>query len=194
MATKRKYYSQPIWYEMGTMRSQCRALIPKEPLEFDGLTMDDVMHAERGVTIGCVISRGCNERAKLPFKLVAAPQITARTAFFPTKLDPKTGQPCEGYKYHHEYRHITDANDDGSLKEAVKERRILGKKLTFTPAPVKDNPRVRGSGTPRGNKGTRGEIAEPRARVRGSALRARKAGLITKPVYEDMKRRHPEEV
>jgi hypothetical protein len=37
-------------------------------------------------------------------------------------------------------------------------------------------------------------VQKPRVPVRGSALRAHKAGLINKAIYNDMVKRHPDKV
>ena len=168
------------------MRIPVKVRNATEPLTING-AVEDALKGEPGVTVGCAIScTGFRHAAALPFPIVAMPQVTSRTILFPTKAD-KNGLPCEGVMYEHNYRHITDANDAGTLKQMVKENpAMMERSLTFYPPAAQDThkPGNRNIGLrPKRPTTKRGKVAN----LRGSALRALKAGLITKPVYDAMK-------
>jgi hypothetical protein len=168
---------QRVFIEMGKMRIPVKARNATTPLMVNGRVID-ALHAARGVTIGCALSLMI--RRELPHVHFA--QITARTAALVTKVN-KFGQPTDAVVYKHNYQHITDKNDTGTLKKLAVEQPGLMER-TFTLYPPSDHrqrdQKKRGTGVPRG----KANLNSGRSRIvlKGSARRARKAGFISKPV------------
>jgi hypothetical protein len=180
---KRKYRKKHAFYEIGSMRIPVRARIPDAPLIVNGAAADALLGVP-GMTIGCAMSNMVYRHKDLPVNMVAPPQVTSRTLVVPTKLD-KNGLPCEALVYQHNYRRITDANDKGTLKQMVKEQpRVMERSFTFYPASgeIRDQ-----SNRNIGLRPTRGPNNRKNRRpyLKGSLLRAQKAGLVT-PAFAAM--------
>lgn len=174
MRTKQTKRKQRVFIQMGSMRIPVKAVHATQRVSIDG-TVLDALKGERGTTIGCAISNMAMRA--WPHKVYFV-QVTARTLAVVTEID-KNGQPKKAVIYQHNYRHITDANDKGTLKKMVEEQpRLMEKSFTFYP-PLSMAHKTRGTGTPRGTPKTNSGNSKV---LRGSALRAFKAGFISRPV------------
>lgn len=91
----------------------------KHPVVLNG----DVAHALKstpGVTIGCGLSNvAIANKAAFPHECYLAAFVKTR-AYIVDRLK-EDGTPGHSQEYRHCYGHITDANDEGTLKKMVKE-------------------------------------------------------------------------
>jgi hypothetical protein len=147
-----------------------------------------VLHALKaycGVTIGCALSNVAHDpknRSAFPHNCYLA-QFTKSTALIADKRHNKRkgGAPYHAVLYAHSYKHLTDFNDTGKLKQLVeKYPDLMEREFTLRP-PRKLRPGSRGKRTVTG-KGKGRYIATHT----GALARAVKAGLIGPQVAEQL--------
>jgi hypothetical protein len=148
-----------------------------------------VMHALQaypGVTVGCGLSMAAVD----PVNASAFPHpaylasFTKRTALIVDKKD-KAGQPCHAVRYEHYYGHITDKNDNRTLKRLVKEDpSIMDREFVLRPPHKRSGSGVGSGKTPPEKRGVgdHGKAFAPR----GALLRAVKAGIIGEHVADQL--------
>ena len=173
-ATKRIYYGPPgreksIWWDITLTDARRNVVIN-----------GSVVHALRGiegVTIGCGLSNVAVDNADAFPHAVHLGVFTKRTAIIINRLK-RNGEPRSGVLYHHDYSHITDANDDGTLKKMVKEDpSIMEREFILRVPRTSNRPSGKTAGkTPRERRGTtgHGETFIPR----GALARAVRAGRV----------------
>ncbi len=145
-----------------------------------------VLHAiksHKGVTIGCTLSNTATDaanKAAIPHAVYLA-VVTKTKAYLVDKLWPN-GDPKHAVVYAHSYGHITDRNDDGTIKQMVLENPAIMERaftLRVPPAPNKAHGK---SGAHDAKKRNPIHAILPR----GALLRARKAGFISKAVAQQL--------
>jgi hypothetical protein len=178
--TTRIYYGpvgkeRSMWWDVVVVNA-------KKPVVVNGCAA----HALKGIagsTIGCAISNvgsdATNKNAfPHPCHLVS---VTKSTAIVVDKLS-KSGQPTHAVRYHHNYGHITEKNDQRTLKKMVKEQPdIMDRSFELLPPKKRSAASLRKG--PNGNVTSHGapkKSNDGRSFVpRGALRRAELAGLIS---------------
>jgi hypothetical protein len=178
---KRIYYGpegreRSIWWSVKVSDA-------KKPVTLNG----SILHALKGyagMTVGCGLSNMTIDKANakaIPHPVHLA-SFTKSTALLVDKLK-KDGSPRHAVLYAHSYGHITDRNDDGTLKKLVKEDPALMER-SFTLRPPRD---ARGRGHSRsGELPNTGRSSSQTFIPRGALARAVKAGRIGKNVADQL--------
>lgn len=175
---KTRIYYGPHGHEK-SMSLQCRVRDATEDVKVNG----KVMHAlkgQPGVTVGCALSNVASANPdSFPHPVYLA-AFTKSTALIVEKLVPNG--LSHAVRYGHGYGHITDKNDEGTLKKMVKEDPAIIEKPF-----VLRVPRIR----PGDHSRIRTETDKPRGSnrtyvPRGGYARARKAGLIPDAVAKQL--------
>lgn len=175
--TRRIYYGPPgneqsLWWTV-------RVTDARRPVTVNG----DVLHAlkgQPGVTIGCGLSNMAIDRrnAKAFPHPVYLACFTKTTAFLVDRLR-KNGSPEHAVVYRHSYGHITDRNDDDTLKKMVTDDpSIMERSFTLRVPSVRPPSGATAGQTKKEDKGKsgHGQAFVPR----GALARAVKAGRIGK--------------
>lgn len=153
----------------------------KQPVIING----DVAHAlksTRGVTIGCGLSNAAMaNRDAFPHECYLASFVKTR-AYIADRLK-EDGTPGHCQEYRHHYGHITDANDDGTLKKMVKENPGIMERAFRLDVPPKSLAGVKQSKpTSSSKKKHKPDVRQPSGDrnklARGALRRAVKAGRI----------------
>lgn len=177
--TRRIYYGPP-----GSEKKMCwqvKVTDAKWPVIVNGEVLD-ALRAEPGVTVGCALSNvavGRRNAKAFPHPVFLA-SFTKTTALIVDRLN-KNGQPDHAVVYRHAYGHITDRNDDSTLKKMVAETPTVMER-SFLLRPPKERPP---SGVTAGQTKPENIGRSGRAQSfvpRGALARAVKAGRISKNV------------
>lgn len=173
-STARIYYNEPgmppLWWKV-------KVTDARKSIKVNG-SLADALQGKPGVTVGCHLSL-CTQRNKsqFPHPVIIA-SFTRGVALIVDQV--KNGQPFHAIRYYHKYAHIVDLNDNGKIKELVKEHPELAEREFLLQKPWKS--------TTHGAHGGGATTGKKRMRVpSGSLGRAVNAGLITKPVAEALK-------
>jgi hypothetical protein len=143
------------------------------------------LKAHAGVTVGCGLSRMAMDNAKAFPHPVYLASFTKSTALLVDKLK-RNGEPAHAVLYKHRYGHITDHNDDGTLKRLVKENPSLIER-PFILRPPRPAPLYSGPNAGKTPAHEKGQSNRARAFVpRGALRRAVMAGRIGKNVAEQL--------
>jgi hypothetical protein len=177
--TKRIYYGPAgnetsIWWTV-------RVDDARKPVSING----SILHALRGyqgMTVGCGLSNMAIDKinAKAFPHPVHLASFTKSTALIVDKLK-KDGSPAHAVMYAHSYGHITDRNDDNTLKKLVKENPSLIERSFMLRPPRKQQEGRSHSGTS-GSKRKSGQSFVPR----GALARAVKAGRVGRNVAKHL--------
>lgn len=170
--TKRIYFGPP-----GNERSgwwDVEVSPAKKPVSVNGSVLN-ALKAFQGVTVGCALSNvalSCKDAFGHDVFLVS---VTKSMLLAVDKLN-RQGQPCHAIQYAHSYHHITDRNDNGTLKKMVKDDpTIIERSFNLR---VPRDPR-KPEGKSAHSTANLGKTDRTRAFVhRGALQRAVKAGLI----------------
>jgi len=176
--TKRIYYGPEghetdIWWTV-------RVSDAKHPVIINGSILH-ALKAYAGLTIGCGLSNMAIDKANakaIPHPVYLA-SFTKSSAILVDKLKAN-GEPGHGVSYAHSYGHITDRNDDRTLKQMVKnDPSLMERAFTLRP------PRKRTGSHPQSKKTP--PTDEKKSFIpRGALARAVKAGRIGKHVAEQI--------
>lgn len=187
MSTKRKrktrriYYGPPgkeksLWWDVITRPA-------KKAVVVNGTALN-ALRGAAGSTIGCAMSNVAIGNMKaFPHKAFIA-SFDRSTALIVDRKR-KNGTPYSAVQYEHSYKHITDANDNKTLKKMVEENpAIMEREFTLrVPRKRKHKPgkNAGGHGRDRGH-GMRGVSFIPR----GALARAVRAGQIPEHVAQQI--------
>ncbi len=178
--TKRLYYGpdeDPLSMYWTVTLSHAR-----QDVTINGAVMD-ALRSQQGTTIGCSLSNTATNKRNadaIPHPVFLA-VMTKTRAYLVDKKWPD-GSPKHAVEYAHSYGHITDRNDNGTLKKMVLENPAIMERaftLRVPPSLSKVHPKRGDQGT---GQGGRGQAILPR----GALLRAQKAGFITKAAAEQL--------
>jgi hypothetical protein len=171
-ATKRIYYG-PEGHEKGLWWTVTVAPA-KRTVVVDGEVLH-ALQATEGLTIGCALSNVAFDNAEAFSHPVYLAVFQKSIALLVDRLK-KDGSPAHAVIYEHNYKRITECNDDGTLKRMVKDDpSIMQRKFILHP-PRRNKKQGKTAGG-RGNRnpaGRRGTTFAPQ----GALARAIRAGRI----------------
>lgn len=176
--TKRIYYGPPgreksLWWDVKVTDATWPVIVNGDVL--------DALKAESGVTVGCAMSNvvvGKRNVKAFPHPVHLA-SFTKSTAVIVDKLK-KNGTPEHAFVYRHAYGHITDRNDNGTLRQMVQETPTLMER-SFLLRPPRERPKASGKTAGQTKKDDLGKINRGQSFVpRGALARAVKAGRMSK--------------
>lgn len=190
----KRQYLQRIYYgppgnEM-SMYWVAKVTDAKRPVVTNG----NVLHALKGckgVTVGCGLSNVAQDAANanaFPHPVLLASFTKSKaiivTEFVPADKRRRRGFDCYAVRYSHSYRNVVNKNDEGTLKAMVKaDPSIMERSFTLRP------PRKGGYSSPGHSKHTKVAVRSKNTAVvhRGALARAVKAGLVDKPVADQLR-------
>jgi hypothetical protein len=151
----------------------------KTNVEMNGSTYNALVGLS-GQTIGCALSNvAFDEKNRRLFPHGCHLVYVVKSRVIVIDSLKKNGMPNTGVRYNHSYRHITDANDAGTLKKMVRENPAVMERSFLLRAPKKRSK----ASLQKGASGHAPGTTRKSSRVfipRGALARAVKAGLISK--------------
>ena len=187
MAKKRrkKQTTKQIYYGPEGHEKDLYWTVTASPAKRTVVVNGEVVHALKateGLTIGCALSNVAYDNSDAfphPVFLV----VVQKSILLAVDRLKKNGEPAHVVVYDHNYKRITECNDDGTLKKMVKETpELMQREFTLHP-PRKTRQQGKTAGKSHGNgDGSRGTTFIPK----GALARAMRAGRIPKHVAQQL--------